>query len=93
MVNMGAKLRLLRIEKKLTQKQLADQIGLAISAVSSYENGSRYPSYEVLIKFAHIFHVSTDYLLGISNNRNIDVSGLKEDEIQLIAELVDKLRD
>lgn len=93
MVNMGAKLRLLRIEKKLTQKQLADQIGLAISAVSSYENGSRYPSYEVLIKFAHIFHVSTDYLLGISNSRNIDVSGLKEDEIQLIAELVDKLRD
>ena len=90
MVNMGEKLRVLRIEKKLTQKQLADQVGLAISAISSYENGSRYPSYEVLVKF---FHISTDYLLGLSSNRSIDVSGLKEDEIQLISELIDKLRD
>lgn len=93
MVNMGEKLRVLRIEKKLTQKQLADQVSLAISAISSYENGSRYPSYEVLVKFAHIFHISTDYLLGLSSNRSIDVSGLKEDEIQLISELIDKLRD
>lgn len=55
MVNMGEKLRSLRNEKKLTQKQVADRIGLAISAVSSYESGSRYPSYEALIKLARIF--------------------------------------
>ena len=55
LVNMGEKLYSLRIEKKLTQKQLAARIGLAISAVSSYESGSRYPSFETLIKLARIF--------------------------------------
>lgn len=93
MVNMGEKLKSLRIEKNLTQKQVADRIGLAISAVSSYESGTRYPSYDVLVKLARIFHVSTDYLLGITNTRNIDVTGLSDNEIELVSQLVDTLRN
>lgn len=93
MVNMGEKLKSLRLEKNLTQKQLANRIGLAISAVSSYESGSRYPSYEVLIQLARIFHVSTDYLLGITDKRNLDVTGLDDCEIELVSQLVDKLRN
>lgn len=92
MVDMGDKLRSLRMEKKLTQKQVADRIGLAISAVSSYESNNRYPSYEVLIKLARIFHVSTDYLLGMTDKRNIDVTGLDDEEIELISQIVEKLR-
>lgn len=92
MVNMGDKLRSLRIEKNLTQKQVADRIGLAISAVSSYESGSRYPTYDTLIKLARMFHVSTDYLLGIADKRNIDVTGLDDEDVGLISQLVDKLR-
>ena len=90
---MGEKLKSLRIEKNLTQKQVADRIGLAISAVSSYESGTRYPSYDVLVKLARIFHVSTDYLSGITNTRNIDVTGLRENEIELVSQLVDMLRN
>ena len=90
---MGEKLKSLRIEKKLTQKQVADRIGLAISAVSSYESGTRYPSYDVLVKLARIFHVSTDYLLGITDKRNIDVTGLSDNEIELVSQLVDMLRN
>ena len=93
MVNMGEKLKYLRIEKNLTQKQVADRIGLAISAVSSYESGTRYPSYDVLVKLARIFHVSTDYLLGITNTRNIDVTGLRGNKIELVSQLVDMLRN
>ncbi len=93
MVNMGDKLKALRIDKKMTQKQVADRIGLAISAVSSYESGSRYPSYDVLLKLARIFHVSTDYLLGITETRNIDATGLNDDEINMISQLVDMLRN
>lgn len=81
------------MDKKMTQKQVADRIGLAISAVSSYESGSRYPSYDVLLKLARIFHVSTDYLLGITETRNIDVTGLSDDEINAISQLVDMLRN
>lgn len=92
---MGEKLKLksLRIEKKLTQKQVADRIGLAISAVSSYESSTRYPSYDVLVKLARIFHVPTDYLLGITDKRNIDVTGLSDNEIELVSQLVDTLRN
>ena len=92
-MNMGEKLKSLRIEKKLTQKQVADRIGLAISAVSSYESGTRYPSYDVLVKLALIFHVSTDYLLGMTDKRNIDVTGLNDNEIELVSQLVDMLRN
>ena len=91
-MKMGDKLKSLRIEKKLTQKQVADRIGLAISAVSSYESGTRYPSYDVLVKLAHIFHVSADYLVGMTDTRNIDVSGLGDDEIELVSQLVEMLR-
>ena len=89
---MGEKLKSLRLEKKLTQKQIADRIGLAISAVSSYESGTRYPSFEVLIKLSRIFHVSTDYLLGITEYRVIDVTGLDDNEVELVSQLVDMLR-
>ncbi|MBO5336369.1 MAG: helix-turn-helix transcriptional regulator [Lachnospiraceae bacterium] len=92
-MNMGEKLKSLRIEKKLTQKQVASRIGLAISAVSSYESGARYPSYDVLVKLARIFHVSTDYLLGITDTRNIDVTGLDDSEIELVSQLVNILRN
>lgn len=90
---MGDKLKTLRTEKKLTQKQVSDMIGLAISAVSSYESGTRYPSYDVLVKLARIFHVSTDYLLGMTDKRNIDVTDLGDDEIELVSQLVDMLRN
>ena len=89
---MGEKLKSLRVENKLTQKQIAERIGLAISAVSSYEAGTRYPSYESLVKLSRIFHVSTDYLLGVTLTRNIDVTGLNDNEIETIAHLVDMLR-
>lgn len=92
MVNIGEKLKALRIENKLTQKQVADRIGLAISAISSYESGSRYPTYETLIKLSRMYHVSTDYLLGITDTRNIDVNGLQYDDIEIISQLVDRLR-
>lgn len=92
-MNMGEKLKSLRLEKNLTQKQIADRIGLAISAVSSYESGSRYPSYDVLVKLSRIFHVSTDYLLGITDKRNVDVTGLNDSEIELVSQLVDMLRN
>jgi transcriptional regulator with XRE-family HTH domain len=89
---MGEKLKSLRIEKKLTQKQVADRIGLAISAVSSYESGTRYPSYDSLVKLAHMFHVSTDYLLGMTDKRYIDSTGLDDSDVELVSQLVEKLR-
>lgn len=93
MVNFGSKVKELRLEKGLTQQQLANLLGVAVSAISSYESGSRYPSYEVLISIARIFHVSTDYLLGLDKLNTVDVSGLEDNEIKVILQMIDILRE
>jgi len=72
----------------MTQKDLADRIGVSKSIISSYESGIRYPSYDVLVKMARIFHVSTDYLLGIEKKRVLDASALTDDEIEAIKNLI-----
>ncbi len=92
MVEFGERLRLLRQTKGLTQKQLALQLGLSKSIVSSYENGFRYPSFDVLIKIASVFGTTTDYLLGVSHGELLDVSGLSEDDKQMVLLLINRLR-
>lgn len=91
-MNFGEKLRMLRTGQKLTQQQLADRLGVAKSVVSYYEAGERYPSYDVLVRIARIFHTTTDYLLDIKRERVIDVSDLTEDEIAAVTSVVAVLR-
>ena len=91
-MNLGEKLKQLRLEKNLTQKQLADRLGVAISAISSYESDTRCPTFDTLIKYARIFHVSTDYLLGLEPIHTLDVSGISDTEILVVAQLVDIIR-
>ena len=67
----GSKLKTLRLQAGLTQKQLAEQIGVTKSVVSFYELRERTPSPEILIKLTAVFHVSADYLLGIEKNRKV----------------------
>lgn len=88
----GDKLKELRKGQKLTQQQLADRIGVAKSVVSYYESGDRYPSYDVLVKIAHVFHTTTDYLLDVERNRVIDVSGLTEDEIAAVTTIIELIK-
>lgn len=61
------RLRELRIEKKLTIKALADEIGIKESALSKYERAEREPNIETLILLADYFNVSVDYLIGHTN--------------------------
>lgn len=82
----------IRIRNHLTQKQMAERLGVQKSVVCYYEHGERFPSYDVLLRIASIFHVSTDYLLGRDNFRALDVSGLSEDEINAIQGVIDVLR-
>ena len=92
MVEFGERLRQLRKQKKLTQKQLAALIGVKNSIVSFYEVGDRIPSPEMLVKLAMTLGVSADYLLGIERSEVIDVSGLDEDDKALVRAVVDTLR-
>ncbi|MGN0369402.1 MAG: helix-turn-helix domain-containing protein [Butyrivibrio sp.] len=92
MINMGERLKNLRIKNNLTQQQLAELIGLANSAISSYESGYRYPSYDVLIKYTHIFHVSSDYILGLDSKNTVDVSDLSKPEVDAVIEVINVFR-
>ncbi|WP_443724328.1 helix-turn-helix domain-containing protein [Pseudoruminococcus massiliensis] len=80
-------------KKKLTQQQLADLLGLTKSVISAYENGLRYPAYDVLIKIARIFKVSTDFLLGVEIKREIDTSGLTDEQVEALIVLIDTIRN
>lgn len=88
----GSKLKALRYNQRLTQQQLAERVGVAKSVVSYYESGDRFPSYDVLIKISRLFHVSTDYLLGVERKRVLDVSDLTDDDIFVLQTVADALR-
>lgn len=88
----GVKLKRLRTGQKLTQQQLADRLGVAKSVVSYYESGDRYPSYDVLVKIARVFHTTTDYLLDIERKRVLDVSDLSEENIAVVQSVAEALR-
>jgi HTH-type transcriptional regulator, competence development regulator len=66
----GNRLRTLRKENKMTQKELANTLKSAESTVSMYERGEREPAYETVIKLSDIFNVSADYLLGRTDQRD-----------------------
>ncbi len=92
MVDFGNTLKKLRLQESLTQQQLADKLGVTKSVVSYYELQERYPSPEVLTKLASIFHVTTDYLLGLEQNETVDLSGLDEDDVITVKRLISSLR-
>ncbi|MCM1394067.1 MAG: helix-turn-helix domain-containing protein [Bacteroides sp.] len=61
------RLKQTRLERGLTQQQLADALNLNSVTYLRYEKGQRDPSLDMLIEFAEFFDVSTDYLLGVSD--------------------------
>ncbi len=93
MVLLGETLKKLRIDRRLNQGQLAEMMGLATSAISSYESCSRRPSYEILVKYARIFHVSTDYLLGIEHQDYLDISDLSDKEREAVMQVISVFRN
>ena len=92
MVDFGNILKKLRAQSGMTQKELADKMGLTKAVISYYELQERYPSPEVLVKLSAIFHVSTDYLLGLERTNTVDITGLSDSDVMLVRQLVDSLR-
>jgi len=64
----STRLRELRTLKNVTQKQVAESTGLSERGYQNYELGEREPTLANINKLADFFEVSTDYLLGRSDN-------------------------
>lgn len=88
----GQKIKQLRVQRNISQIALAKQLGVSKSVISSYENEVHLPPYDVLLQMARLFGVSTDYLLGASNNRTINADGLTDTQIEAITMIVNELR-
>lgn len=73
-MSIGARLRALLEEREMTQVDLAKHLSLAKSSVSQYISGTRTPDVQTLQAIASFFGVSTDYLLGRSDDRGLSVS-------------------
>ncbi len=87
-IDLSTRLKQLRLDKRLRQEQVARLVGVSKGAISAYETDIRQPSYDVLIRLANLYRVSTDYLLGRTDDRSLDISGLTAHEAAIVSELV-----
>ncbi|QJC53404.1 helix-turn-helix transcriptional regulator [Paenibacillus albicereus] len=62
---LGGRLRAQRKRLGWTQQRLADELSIAKSTVSQYENSVNAPDYDMLLRLCGLFEVSADYLLGV----------------------------
>jgi transcriptional regulator with XRE-family HTH domain len=83
------RMRRLRVDKHWTQEDLAKKLNMAISTISGYENGSRRPDIETLIRLSDLFEVSVDYLIGRSNQTHDLTAGAPMDADDVIATTID----
>lgn len=65
------KLKEIRKAKGISQLKLALDLNMSQNTISRYETGEREPGINELIKIADYFNVSVDYLLGRTNNPNM----------------------
>ena len=86
----GLRLRALRNEKKLTQDELGKLLNVSGKTIGTWERDSRQPNIEAINKLASIFDVTTDYLLGNSNEKQLqkyyDLSDKEKNDIAIQAE-------
>ncbi len=98
-MSIGKRIGDLRRKQHFTQDELATRIGISRAALSHYEKDRRDPDYQTLQKIADYFDVSTDYLLGRSNQRNLDRSTkgyqapLNEKDERDIAKRLDEIKN
>lgn len=86
------KIKALREARGWTQAELARRMGITRNGVNSWEQGLSTPSPACIVDLAKTFSVSTDYLLGVEPLASINVTGLDEKDVAVLAMLADRLR-
>ena len=94
------RLKELRKEANLTQTKLGEIIGLSGRTIGNYESGDRDPDNETLKKIADYFEVTTDYLLGRTNQKYFRADEtisfhskgkLSDEDMKMVRDLIDRL--
>lgn len=87
------RIKSLRENQNMTQSTLAKHLGITRSSVNAWEMGISVPSTQYVVELAHIFKVSTDYLLGIQTTSSISIEGLTENDVKIINTLILHLKN
>ncbi len=83
------RLKFLREKAGISQAYLAKKLSLTRASVNAWEMGLSVPSTPLIAELANIFHVTTDYLLGVSSELTIRTDGLTPNEIAAVMAIVD----
>jgi len=67
-ITFSEKLKELRLEKELSQDQLAKETGLSQVGISQWESEKRVPNAIAVVMLAKYFDVTTDYILGVTDD-------------------------
>ena len=92
MLVIAERIKELRQARGWTQADLARRLSITRNGVNSWEQGLSTPSPASLVDLARLFSVSTDYLLGVEPLNTVNVTGLDERDVAILAELADRLR-
>lgn len=88
-IKVGERITELRNKYNLTQHALAKVLGVSRSSVNAWEMGISTPSVERIVDIATYFHVTVDYLLGLDNKLNLDISMLSEEAKEAILKVIE----
>ena len=83
----------LRETAGLSQSALAKRLGVTRSSVNAWEMGMSIPSAQYIVELSQLFHVSTDYLLGLNNTQAIYIDRLSQEEKQILYSLIHYFQD
>lgn len=82
------RIKSLREASGISQAKLAKQLGVTRSSVNAWELSISSPTTQYIVDMAQLFHVSTDYILGVSNEKQLSLRGMDDEETKLVYDLV-----
>ena len=85
----GDTIKRLREDAGISQSSLAKKLNVTRSAVNAWEMGLYVPTTQYVVDIARLFHVSSDYLLGLTSETTLVLDGLNEEEKRILYSLID----
>lgn len=99
-MSFGSRLKEIRTENNMSQKDVATDIGISITAISQYESNSRFPNEEILKRLCLHYNISSDYLLGLTDAKHAPLSleeikdkMITSHEMNLLINLLDMIKE
>ena len=87
-VLIGDTIRSLREQAGYSQAGLAKKLGVTRSSVNAWESGLSAPTAVYIIELSKLFHVSSDFVLGLDNTMQLNLSEFSEEEVRILYSLI-----